>query len=117
MSFSSSFSTLPYKLISVSNLYCLVLIINRLRDDINARTLTNAALIIIGGPSEPFSKTEIQEFKNYLERGGNILYLNQENAHSRNFNFLLEEYGMFVNEGTLFKSFLSDIVTSRAHIR
>ncbi len=75
--------------------------IDSLREDINLRTMANAALIVIGGPSEPFSNNEVREFKSYLEKGGSILYLNQENAHSRNFNFLLEEYGLFVNDGKL----------------
>ncbi|KAJ3211508.1 Intraflagellar transport protein 52 [Dinochytrium kinnereticum] len=60
----------------------------------------DANLLIFGAPKEKFSMSEFGVLKQFLEKGGSILYLageGGESTYNTNFNYLLEEYGMMVN--------------------
>ena len=59
-------------------------------------------MFVLPGPREKFSETEINHMKKYLEGGGSILVMLGEGGEKRfgtNINFLLEEYGIMVNNG------------------
>ncbi|KAJ3209464.1 Intraflagellar transport protein 52, partial [Clydaea vesicula] len=69
-------------------------------ETINFAKLSEASLIIFGAPKEPFTSSEFTALKQYLERGGSILFLTGEGGDAQfntNFNYLLEDYGMSVN--------------------
>ncbi|KAI8801523.1 hypothetical protein BJ742DRAFT_863908 [Cladochytrium replicatum] len=70
------------------------------KEDMNLSKMNEASVLVFGAPRENFLTSEFSALKQYLERGGSILYLANEggeSAMSTNFNYLLEEYGMTVN--------------------
>ncbi|KAJ3122027.1 Intraflagellar transport protein 52 [Physocladia obscura] len=70
------------------------------KEEMNFSKFSEASLLIFGAPKEKFSMSEFGALKNFLEKGGSILYLTGEGGESEyntNFNYLLEEYGMMVN--------------------
>ncbi|KAJ3130137.1 Intraflagellar transport protein 52 [Nowakowskiella sp. JEL0407] len=74
------------------------------KEEMNLAKLADTSLIIFGAPREKFSSNEFFVLKQYLERGGSILYLASEGGESQqntNFNYLLEEYGIMVNSDAL----------------
>jgi intraflagellar transport protein 52 len=85
-----------------------------------ADCLRDASLLVMGAPREKFSSAEFEALKTFLGRGGSILYMATEGGEgggddrrpgkaggakegeppkskATNFNYLLEEYGLFVN--------------------
>ena len=62
---------------------------------------------MLPGPREKFSETEINYMKKYLESGGSIFVLLGEGGEKRfgtNINFLLEEYGIMVNNDAVVRT-------------
>ncbi|KAJ7387025.1 Intraflagellar transport protein 52 [Desmophyllum pertusum] len=58
--------------------------------------------MIFGGPRRKFTTSEFDALKQYIEKGGSLLVLLGEGGESRfetNINFLLEDYGIMVNNG------------------
>ena len=61
----------------------------------------------MAGPREKFSETEINCMKKYLEGGGAVLVMLGEGGEKRfgtNINFLLEEYGIMVNNDAVVRT-------------
>jgi len=74
--------------------------IGTFKEDISFAKLSEASLVIFGGPKETFLTSEFTALKQYLERGGSILYMTGEGGDfnfNTNFNYFLEDYGMSVN--------------------
>lgn len=74
---------------------------------ITVETLSQARVFVLPGPREKFSETEINHLKKYLEGGGSILVLLGEGGEKRfgtNINFLLEEYGIMVNNDAVVRT-------------
>ncbi|CAJ1407801.1 unnamed protein product [Effrenium voratum] len=70
------------------------------KDIINLERLRAANLVIFAGPREMFSSDEFTAIKDYLSEGGSILFLVGEGGEGKsntNVNYLLEEFGMSVN--------------------
>ena len=66
-----------------------------------------ARVFVLPGPREKFSETEINHMKKYLEGGGSILVMLGEGGEKRfgtNINFLLEEYGIMVNNDAVVRT-------------
>eukprot|EP00698_Gefionella_okellyi_P006079 TRINITY_DN15544_c0_g1_i1.p1 TRINITY_DN15544_c0_g1~~TRINITY_DN15544_c0_g1_i1.p1 ORF type:complete len:457 (+),score=98.56 TRINITY_DN15544_c0_g1_i1:63-1373(+) len=69
---------------------------HEISDDI----LRGISIFIIGGPQDKFTVPEVQALKQYLESGGSLLITLGEGGEQKsgtNINYLLEEFGMVVN--------------------
>jgi len=74
---------------------------------VTVETLSQARVFVLPGPREKFSETEINHMKKYLEGGGSILVMLGEGGEKRfgtNINFLLEEYGIMVNNDAVVRT-------------
>ncbi|XP_015754957.1 PREDICTED: intraflagellar transport protein 52 homolog [Acropora digitifera] len=72
------------------------------KDEITLERIITAKVIIFGGPRRKFTVNEFDALKQYIEKGGSLLFLLGEGGESRfdtNINFLLEDYGIMVNNG------------------
>ncbi|XP_055640543.1 intraflagellar transport protein 52 homolog [Toxorhynchites rutilus septentrionalis] len=70
------------------------------KNDITPEILKAATVFVLAGPQEKFTETEFQYLKDYLNEGGRLLLLLGEGGEvnfNTNINFLLEEYGMTIN--------------------
>ncbi|VDL99822.1 unnamed protein product [Schistocephalus solidus] len=68
--------------------------------EINSTTLQAASVFIIAGPTEKFSAKEFEAINKFISGGGSVLVLLGENGESKyatNINYLLEQYGILVN--------------------
>ncbi|XP_031809839.1 intraflagellar transport protein 52 homolog isoform X3 [Sminthopsis crassicaudata] len=81
--------------------------IQSLKDEITSEKLIGVKLWITAGPREKFTAAEFEVLKKYLESGGDILVMLGEGGESRfdtNINFLLEEYGIMVNNDAVVRN-------------
>lgn len=79
-----------------------VIFIFRNKEEISASVLTDVRLIVLPGPSESFTEIEMMCLKTFIEDGGSILVTlgeGGEKAFQTNINFLLEEFGIMINNG------------------
>lgn len=70
------------------------------KEIINLDRLLGANLVIFAGPREMFSVDEFTAIKEYLSKGGSILFMlgeGGEGKNNTNVNYLLEEFGMSIN--------------------
>ncbi|CAH8434591.1 unnamed protein product [Dicrocoelium dendriticum] len=77
------------------------------KDEITMERLCSSKLFVICGPTEKFNAAEFSTLKKYLEHGGAILVLLGENGECRyttNINFLLEQYGIMVNNDAVVRT-------------
>ncbi|XP_028406358.1 intraflagellar transport protein 52 homolog [Dendronephthya gigantea] len=77
------------------------------KDDITLERLMYARLFILAGPREKISANEFEAIKSYLNNGGNILVLLGEGGENRfgtNINFLLEDFGIMVNNDAVVRT-------------
>ncbi len=64
-------------------------------------------VLVLAGPREKFTETEVNNLKKYLESGGSILVLLGEGGERRfdtNINFFLEEYGIMINNDSVVRT-------------
>ncbi|XP_045151320.1 intraflagellar transport protein 52 homolog isoform X2 [Echinops telfairi] len=81
--------------------------IQSLKDEITIDKLIGVKLWITAGPREKFTAAEFEVLKKYLDGGGDILVMLGEGGESRfdtNINFLLEEYGIMVNNDAVVRN-------------
>uniref|UniRef100_A0A671EAN0 Intraflagellar transport 52 n=1 Tax=Rhinolophus ferrumequinum TaxID=59479 RepID=A0A671EAN0_RHIFE len=81
--------------------------IQSLKDEITSEKLIGVKLWITAGPREKFTAAELEVLKKYLDGGGDILVMLGEGGESRfdtNINFLLEEYGIMVNNDAVVRN-------------
>ncbi|XP_058033817.1 intraflagellar transport protein 52 homolog isoform X1 [Ahaetulla prasina] len=81
--------------------------IQSLKDELGSEKLSGVKLWITSGPREKFTAAEFEVLKKYLESGGNILVMLGEGGESRydtNINFLLEEFGIMVNNDSVVRN-------------
>ncbi|EKX54239.1 hypothetical protein GUITHDRAFT_91822 [Guillardia theta CCMP2712] len=67
----------------------------------------NTQIAVFWGPREKFTKSEFAVIKNYLEDGGSVFMLlgeGGEGKYGTNINFLLEEYGIYINSDCAVRS-------------
>eukprot|EP00435_Cladocopium_sp_Y103_P011961 s478_g3.t1 len=77
------------------------------KDIISLERLRAANLVIFGGPREMFSSDEFTAIKDYLSEGGSILFLLGEGGEGKsntNVNYLLEEFGISINNDAVVSS-------------
>lgn len=81
--------------------------IQSLKDEITSEKLIGVKLWISAGPREKFTAAELDVLKKFLDGGGDILVMLGEGGESRfdtNINFLLEEYGIMVNNDAVVRN-------------
>ncbi|XP_078506626.1 intraflagellar transport protein 52 homolog isoform X1 [Lissotriton helveticus] len=81
--------------------------IQSLKDEITAEKLMGVKLWVTAGPREKFTAAEFEVLKKYLESGGDILVMLGEGGESRydtNINFLLEEFGVMINNDAVVRN-------------
>lgn len=77
------------------------------KDELSRDRLSESSLVVFGGPREPFSSLEFVELKSFLGGGGRVLVLLGDGGEKQtgcNMNYLLEEYGMSVNNDSVMRS-------------
>lgn len=76
------------------------------KDEISRDRLSEANLLVFGGPREPFSNSEFDELKGWLNNGGRCLIMLGEGGEKQksNLNYLLEDFGMSVNSDSVLRS-------------
>lgn len=70
------------------------------KDTLNFESLSSTRLVVVAGPQEKFNEAEFNALRQFIDAGGNLLVLLGEGGESRfntNINFLLEEYGIMIN--------------------
>jgi len=81
--------------------------VNVNRDNITSERLKDASLLIFAGPREMFTSDEFAAIKEYLSGGGSLLLLlgeGGEGKHNTNVNYLLEEFGISVNNDAVVRT-------------
>lgn len=74
----------------------------RNRDEISGAVLAGIGVFVVPAPQERFTESEFNVIKKYLDGGGSLLVLMTEGGEKSlqtNINFLLEEFGIMVNNG------------------
>jgi intraflagellar transport protein 52 len=64
------------------------------KDEVSGDRLAEADLVVFGGPREPFTTTEFDELKTWLQNGGRAMVMvgdGGEKMSGTNVNYLLEE--------------------------
>ncbi|XP_041358031.1 intraflagellar transport protein 52 homolog isoform X2 [Gigantopelta aegis] len=77
------------------------------KDEITEDRLQQGRMLIIGGPQDKFTASEFEAIKRYIESGGSVMVLIGEGGETRfntNINFLLEEFGVFVNSDAVVRT-------------
>lgn len=70
---------------------------------ISQELLANAKILVLPGPLSKFTELEMNSIRTFLNSSGNVLVTlgeGGENKSNTNINFLLEEFGIMVNNGT-----------------
>lgn len=65
-------------------------------------SLANGEILILAEPKSKFTELEMNSIRGFLNGGGNVLVMlgeGGENKLNTNINFLLEEFGIMVNNG------------------
>lgn len=77
----------------------------RNKGEINPEALKSVSIFVLAGPQEKFTEAEFQYLKDYVTNGGNLFLMLGEGGETdyfnTNVNFLLEEYGMSINNGDI----------------
>uniref|UniRef100_A0A3P8VKG6 Intraflagellar transport 52 homolog (Chlamydomonas) n=1 Tax=Cynoglossus semilaevis TaxID=244447 RepID=A0A3P8VKG6_CYNSE len=78
-----------------------------MKEELSVEKLKSVKLWITAGPREKFTASELEVLKHYLDGGGNILVMlgeGGENKYDTNINFLLEEFGIMVNNDAVVRN-------------
>jgi len=77
------------------------------KEDITTEKLSHAKVFVIAAPREKFTTFEFENLKQYIDTGGSILVLLGEGGErdfNTNINFLLEDYGIMINNDAVVRS-------------
>ncbi|KAM3877989.1 intraflagellar transport protein 52 homolog [Diretmus argenteus] len=77
------------------------------KEELSLEKLKGVKLWITAGPREKFTASELEVMKHYLDGGGNILVMLGEGGEMKydtNINFLLEEFGIMVNNDAVVRN-------------
>ncbi|XP_038057033.1 intraflagellar transport protein 52 homolog isoform X4 [Patiria miniata] len=77
------------------------------KDEITEDKLANVKVFVLAGPREKFTAPEFEVIKRYLESGGSVLVMMGEGGETKfdtNINFLLEDYGVMVNNDSVVRT-------------
>uniref|UniRef100_A0A8C9ZAS4 Intraflagellar transport 52 homolog (Chlamydomonas) n=1 Tax=Sander lucioperca TaxID=283035 RepID=A0A8C9ZAS4_SANLU len=91
--------------------------IQSMKEELSLEKLKGVKLWITAGPREKFTASELEVLKHYLDGGGNVLVMLGEGGEMKydtNINFLLEEFGIMVNNEALVSNGVLNREISRA---
>lgn len=81
--------------------------IQSIKEELSLEKLNGVKLWITAGPREKFTAAELQVLKHYMEGGGDVLVMLGEGGEMKydtNINFLLEEFGIMVNNDAVVRN-------------
>eukprot|EP00054_Salpingoeca_dolichothecata_P015832 m.91851 g.91851 ORF g.91851 m.91851 type:complete len:425 (+) comp21681_c0_seq3:61-1335(+) len=81
--------------------------ISIIKDEITLHKLKPAKLVAFIGPRQKFSAAEFEALKQYIREGGSVLLSLGEGGETRfdtNVNFLLEEFGVLINNDAVVRT-------------
>ncbi|CAJ1051804.1 LOW QUALITY PROTEIN: intraflagellar transport protein 52 homolog [Xyrichtys novacula] len=81
--------------------------IQTMKDELTLERLRGVKLWITAGPREMFTASELEALKHFLDGGGNVLVMLGEGGEMKyetNINYLLEEYGIQVNNDAVVRN-------------
>uniref|UniRef100_A0A8C3AF02 Intraflagellar transport 52 homolog (Chlamydomonas) n=1 Tax=Cyclopterus lumpus TaxID=8103 RepID=A0A8C3AF02_CYCLU len=81
--------------------------IQSMKEELSLEKLKGVKLWITAGPREKFTASELEVLKLYLDGGGNVLVMLGEGGemkYNTNINFLLEEFGVMVNNDAVVRN-------------
>ncbi|XP_056293775.1 intraflagellar transport protein 52 homolog [Pseudoliparis swirei] len=81
--------------------------IQSMKEELSLEKLKGVKLWITAGPREKFTASELEVLKLYLDGGGNVLVMLGEGGemkYNTNINFLLEEFGVVVNNDAVVRN-------------
>uniref|UniRef100_A0A8C9ZBM9 Intraflagellar transport 52 homolog (Chlamydomonas) n=1 Tax=Sander lucioperca TaxID=283035 RepID=A0A8C9ZBM9_SANLU len=81
--------------------------IQSMKEELSLEKLKGVKLWITAGPREKFTASELEVLKHYLDGGGNVLVMLGEGGEMKydtNINFLLEEFGIMVNNDAVVRN-------------
>ena len=76
---------------------------HRNSDVLSQESLINGKVLVLPGPRNKFTELEMNAIRTFINSGGNVLVMlgeGGENKFNTNINFLLEEFGIMINNGT-----------------
>lgn len=76
-------------------------------EEITLNSLSKGHIFIVAGPREKFTKEEFAAMQQYVRMGGSLLFLLGEGGEARfntNLNFMLEQYGIMVNNDAVIRT-------------
>lgn len=85
----------------------------RNNDVISQESLANVKILVLPGPLSKFTELEMNSIRTFLNSGGNVLVMlgeGGENKSNTNINFLLEEFGIMVNNGMFVNTYIKYII-------
>ncbi|KAK9528539.1 hypothetical protein VZT92_012692 [Zoarces viviparus] len=81
--------------------------IQSMKEELSLEKMKGVKLWITAGPREKFTASELEVLKQYLDGGGNVLVMLGEGGemeYDTNINFLLEEFGVMVNNDAVVRN-------------
>uniref|UniRef100_A0A8C7QUE0 Intraflagellar transport 52 n=1 Tax=Oncorhynchus mykiss TaxID=8022 RepID=A0A8C7QUE0_ONCMY len=81
--------------------------IQSMKEELSLEKLNGVKLWITAGPREKFTAAELEVLKQYLDGGGDVLVMLGEGGEMKydtNINFLLEEFGIMVNNDAVVRN-------------
>ncbi|CAB1314707.1 unnamed protein product [Coregonus sp. 'balchen'] len=81
--------------------------IQSIKEELSLEKLNGVKLWITAGPREKFTAAELEVLKQYLDGGGDVLVMLGEGGEMKydtNINFLLEEFGIMVNNDAVVRN-------------
>ncbi|XP_061688567.1 intraflagellar transport protein 52 homolog isoform X2 [Syngnathoides biaculeatus] len=81
--------------------------IQSMKEELSSDKLKGVKLWITAGPREKFTASELEVLKHYLDNEGTVLVMLGEGGEKKfdtNINFLLEEFGIMVNNDAVFRT-------------
>ena len=77
---------------------------NSSSEPLTKASLASAGLVVLGCPRQNFTDMQFAALRRHVEEGGALLVLMEEGGEKKsttNINFLLEEFGISVNNGKI----------------
>lgn len=77
------------------------------KDNLTLEKMQTANMVIFAGPREMFSSDEFTAIKDFLAAGGNVFFMlgeGGEGKHNTNVNYLLEEFGISINNDAVVRT-------------
>ncbi|XP_076034643.1 intraflagellar transport 52 isoform X2 [Oratosquilla oratoria] len=77
------------------------------RDDLNKEAISQAGVIVLACPRQKFTEGQFSIMRKHVEEGGSLFVLMEEGGERKantNINFLLEEYGISVNNDSVVRT-------------